>query len=197
MPADTVIQNDGPESHYIGTLWPESSTAPDALRYANQTSWPHSAWQSVIASFIPAYKAGLPASSMTPPSGTLAVGSMWYKTILQSSVCPVPDSTYYYNKPAGFSTGRDNLNWAIVLAGSATGAGMQLRAVSNGVVLTTVPVTAGLNYGAAGPVQPGPQRVELVDRNGNVVRTARSGINVSGGCPDGIYNFNYQVSGFV
>lgn len=135
---------------------------------------------------------------MTPPSGgPIAVGSMWYKTILQSSVCPVPDSTYYYNKPAGFSTGRDNLNWAIVLASSAAGTGMQIRAVSNGVVLTTMPATAGLNYGAAGSVTPGPQRVELVDRNGNVVLTARSVINVSGGCPDGIYNFNYQVAGLA
>lgn len=40
---------------------------------------------------------------MRPPSGQDAVGAMWYKTVLQDTVCPYPDATQYSSKPRGFA----------------------------------------------------------------------------------------------
>ncbi len=124
---------------------------------------------------------------MAPPSGTPAIGAMWYKTILQgASYCGA-------TQPQGFSQGRDALNWAVVLpAGSS---GMQVRATSNGVVLQTVGVYPGLNYGSPAGVQAGVQTLQLLDAGKNVVMTSTTGMSVSSGCPDGIYNMNYQVVG--
>lgn len=124
---------------------------------------------------------------MSPPSGTAAVGALWYKTILQSAVC---DGAA---QPQGFENGRDALNWAIVLP--AESSGMQVRVVSNGWVLQITNVYQGLNYGSPAGVQAGEQRVELLDSGGDVVMTAGGGMDVSEGCPDGIYNMNYQVVG--
>ncbi|KAK4692441.1 hypothetical protein P7C71_g4764, partial [Lecanoromycetidae sp. Uapishka_2] len=184
---DAAAGNDGPESHYIGNLWPEANTNPQGLLYASQTSYPHTAWQPLITSFIQAWKAGGSPSSMSPPSGTAAIGVLWYKTILQAAVCNGD------TKPQGFENGRDALNWAIVLpAGSS---GMQVRLTSNGNVLQTIGVNSGLNYGSPAGVQAGDQMLELLDAGGHVIMTANNGSSVSSGCPDGIYNMNYQVVG--
>lgn len=125
---------------------------------------------------------------MTPSSGT-AVGAIWYKDIMQSSVCSSD------TKPAGFSQGADDVNWSVVLASSASG--YQVRIISNGIVLQTVTVSPGLNSGKAGGIKPGPQVMQLLDNTGRVALTAQGGKQVSSGCPDGIFNMNYQVVGLV
>ena len=72
---------------------------------------------------------------------------------------------------------------------------MQVRTISNGVVLQTANVYPGMNWGSPSGVQAGVQVLELVDSGGNVVMSATGGKCVSSGCPDGIYNMNYQVVG--
>lgn len=127
---------------------------------------------------------------MTPPANTLAVGAMWYKTTLHTATCPSSATV-----PEGWTTGTDSLNWAIVLASGQEG--MQVRAISNGVVLQTAAVSPGLNSGSRSGVQAGNQLLELQDASGTVVWSATGGRCVSSGCPDGIYNMNYQVVGLA
>lgn len=124
---------------------------------------------------------------MAPPSGATAVGAMWYKTILQSSTCSGA------TQPDGWSTGTDSISWAIVLSSGSSG--MKVRATSNGVVISTVDVNPGLNFGSPTGVKAGAQMLELLDSAGKVVMTSTGGQCVSSGCPEGMYNMNYQVVG--
>ena len=179
----TDNQNDGPESHYIGNVWPEGSDS--SVKYcAPQSSFPHTAWQPLVTSFINAYKSG---GGMAPPNGATAVGSMWYKTILQSSSCSGA------TLPDGWSTGTDSLTWAVVLPSNAYG--MKVRLTSNGHVISTVNVNPGLNFGSPAGVRAGTQLLQLLNAAGTVVMTATGGACVSAGCPLGLYNMNYQVVG--
>ena len=127
---------------------------------------------------------------MVPPANTQAVGALWYKTVTKASTCPNNAPT-----PQGWETATDSLNWAIVLASGSSG--MKVRVLSNGVVLQTTGVYPGLNYGSPSGIQAGVQRLEVVDASGNVVMSATGGKCVSNGCPDGIYNMNYQVVDLV
>lgn len=101
----------------------------------------------------------------------------------------------YWDKPEGFEMGTDSLNWAVVLPQGSVG--MRIRAVSNDVVLSTVGVGSGLNYGAPDEVKVGEQRLELLDAAGDIVMSAIGGRRVEVDCPDGIYNMNYQVVGMA
>ena len=177
------MKNDGGESHYIGNLWPEVNTNAQANLYSYPS---HTAWQPLIGSFIRAWKAGHSASSMTTSTGT-ALGAIWYKDILQSSYCSGD------TQPTGFSAGTDAVNWAIVVAESNLG--YNVRLTSNGAVLDTVDLHVGLNYGSTSTVNAGSQLVQVLNSSGNVILTAQGGKEVSGGCPDGVYNMNYQVVG--
>ena len=192
----THLTNDGPESHYCGNLWEEQNNDTRPSRYANQKDWDHSAWQPLLASFAQAFKAELGPHSMTTPNEEVAIGALWYKTVLQSTICPTePDlisEDYEYSvKPDGFETGTDQLNWAVVIPFSSSG--LSIRAISNGQVISTVQLTAGLNYGSATGVSEGQQRLELVDSSGTVVLAATGGRCISSNCPDCIYNMNPQV----
>ena len=113
---------------------------------------------------------------------------MWYKTISQNETCP---ST----QPTGWAEGTDSLNWAVVLAAGSSG--MQISAISNGVVLQNVGVNPGLNFGSPGGLQYGAQMLQLLDSSGNVVMSTGEGACVSPDCPNGIYNMNLQVVGLV
>lgn len=193
--SDNSPQNDGPESHYIGNIWPESNSDPQPAPYASQTQFPHTAWQPLITSFINAWKAGGSASSMSPPSGVPAVGAIWYKTIWQNTICPKDGQGMYWEKPCGFDTGTDSLNWAVIIpAGSS---GMQIRAISNNVILSTVNANPGLNFGSPSAVQAGEQRLELLDAGGNIMMSTTGGRCIQTDCPDGIYNMNYHVVGLT
>ena len=177
------MKNDGGESHYIGNLWPEVNSNAQANLYSSAS---HTAWQPLIRSFIRAFKAGYSASSMTTSTGTV-LGAIWYKDILQSSYCSGD------TQPTGFSAGTDAINWAIVVA--EAGLGYKIRLTSNGAVLDTADLHVGLNYGSTSTINAGSQLVQVLDSSGDVIRTAEGGPDVSGGCPDGIYNMNYQVVG--
>ena len=127
---------------------------------------------------------------MAPPSGVAAVGALWYKTMLKSAICPADPGNDRVNKPDGWESGNDVLNWGIVAPSDKS---YSVRLISNGKVLGTVALKAGLNYGAQSGVIPGPQRMELIDASGTVVFAASGGRCISDGCPDCIYNMNYQV----
>lgn len=89
---------------------------------------------------------------MVPPQGEIAVGAMWYKAITQSVNCPGAD------KPDGFDTGSDTLNWAVVVA-----PGLEGLAVRGGNPIQVATLVPGLNMGQFTGFQPGPQRMELWD----------------------------------
>jgi len=130
---------------------------------------------------------------MEPPSGQPAVGALWYKTILQDSVCPIDENplvSNYSMKPDGFETGIDQLNYAVVV--EVGGSGYSLQPWSNGVALTPVQLVPGLNYGSFTGIQAGYQRLEMY-KNGAIVLAATGGRCISAGCPDCIYNMNLQV----
>ncbi len=124
---------------------------------------------------------------MAPPSGATAIGSMWYKTILQGATCSGA------TQPTGWSTGTDSLSWAVVLPSNSSK--MKVRLTSNGKVISTVSVNPGLNFGSPTGVQAGAQMLQLLNAAGTVVMTATGGLCVSSGCPQGMYNMNYQVVG--
>lgn len=207
--------NNGPESHYMGNLWPEANDDYQASLYSGLT-WDHTAWQPIYTSFINTFKAKLPASKMAPPPerNLPAVGSLWYKTILQNQACNnvtyngtdsttnlnttgcppnVADSCYYYEKPRGYANGTDALNWAVVLDPQVSSKTYTLQGISNGKVLGEQTLKSGLNYGAFGGIQPGAQSLRVLDASGNVVlatEAGRRGVNET--CTS-IYNMNYEV----
>ena len=187
------MQNDGPESHYIGTLWTEPNTDAQPAIYATELHASHVGWQPIIASFSAAFKAGLSASSMTPPGGASVVGAIWYKTILQRTVCPNDGSSLYTQKPNGFDQGADSLNWAIVMPLSTVG--WTAVAYSDNAQIGQWSLGGGLNYGAFPNLRAGLQRLEVRDASAQVVKVAAGGRCVSAGCPDLIYNMNPQVIG--
>lgn len=187
------MQNDGPESHYIGTLWTEANTDPQPEIYATELHASHVGWQPLIASFNTAFKAGVLATGMTPPGGASAVGAIWYKTILQSAVCSNEGSNLYTQKPNGFNQGTDSLSWAIVLPPST--AGWSAVAYSDNAQIGQWSLSGGLNYGAGSGLRAGLQRLEIRDASGKVIKVAAGGRCVSDKCPDLIYNMNPQVVG--
>lgn len=184
------LQNDGPESHYIGNLWLEQNNDTQPGLYATQADAPHTGWQPLISSFIQAFKGGSSSLEMTPVSGDWA-GALWYKTMLQSSQCPNEGISQYTVKPDGWEAGSDALNWAIVLPAGTIG--YSVRFISNGVEIGVYDLVDGLNYGEVLGVQAGYQSMELLDASGSVVTGASGGRCVSAECPDCIYNMNPQV----
>ncbi|EHL00387.1 putative Glucan endo-1,3-alpha-glucosidase agn1 [Glarea lozoyensis 74030] len=179
--------NDGPESHYIGNIWPEANGDEAAGKYASQASAPHKAWLPVISSFITAYKSSLPSTSAVPPSSAAAVGAMWYSTILKTASCPSD------TKPGGFSLAKDQINWSIVLPKNANG--YTVSFTSGSTQLASANLVPGFNYGATSTIKAGAQKMVLKDGSGKTLLTAASTRDVSSGCPDGIYNLNPQVVG--
>lgn len=186
---EVITWNDGPESHYIGNIWPEanSDTAPGL--YASQATWPHAAWQPLVSSFTTAFKNGQAASKMTPADGSVAVGSAWYRTELSSASCSGATA------PSGWDQGSDLLYWAVVLNPSA-GDGYTVTVQSGSGASSTTDLSAGLNYGSSSSFASGAQKVTVKDANGNVILSATGGMCVSDGCPNSIYNANYQVLPF-
>jgi hypothetical protein len=184
---EVITWNDGPESHYIGNVWPEANGNADANLYSSQDTWPHSGWQPLIASFITAFKNNQPATKMTPADGSVASGAAWYRTELSTVTCSGA------SKPGGWDQGNDKLYWAVVLNPSAA-SGYTVTVKSGSSTAVTKKLTAGLNHGGYdGQFATGAQRLTVQDPDGNVIMTATGGMCVSEGCPNDIYNANYQV----
>ncbi|KAH8662391.1 glycosyl hydrolase family 71-domain-containing protein [Xylariales sp. PMI_506] len=204
--------NDGPESHYIGNLWPEQNTDAQPAAYSNNGNWSHAAWRPLVASFITAFKNGDSAAEMTPPTNiddfrgtddyysTTVMGAIWYKTILVDSiVCPLDGKTLYNDKPSGFENGTNTVYFATVLDPEADpGYTIKIYTVDGAKVAATIDLDSGLTYGSSGlDLSAGAQYAEILDPSGNVVAYANGGLCVSSDCPSGIYNSNYQVLPFI
>ncbi|SCV50154.1 uncharacterized protein FFFS_09366 [Fusarium fujikuroi] len=186
--------NDGPEAHYIGNLWAEQNNDTQPYFYANQETWDHTGWQPLVSSFVNAYKTGQSASQMTPMNGDVLVGAAWYRTELSDVKCPYEGNDAYYNKPDGWDDDVNYLYYAIILNPSY---GPGYKVTVSGTTEHTAPLNPGMNYGyGAGEVQTGAQRITVKDPSGNVIYSATGGMCVSDGCPNYIYNGNYQVLPF-
>lgn len=121
--------------------------------------------------------------------GGSALGVMWYKSILQSSVCPNGDH------PEGWQLGQDVINWAIVI-NPGTDTSSYVLKVSNGVAtFQHTGLTAGLNSGQDALVAGSPS-MELWDGSTRLY-VASGGRSVSSGCPDTIFNMNEIVVGLT
>ena len=167
---EIITWNDGPESHYIGNLWPEANTNPQGLTYAAPGAANHSGWQTLIAAFLTSYKnpAGstkryVPPATIAPPG--LPYGALWYKAILQNASCPNDDggtsfTPSFYEKPSGFDTGDDLLHYGVYIPLDATGWRVNLS--SNGVVIGSVAAHPGFNFGnSTGIVRAGSQVMKV------------------------------------
>ena len=175
-----ITWNDGPESHYIGNVWPEANPQVATTVYS---VYDHSGWQQLIHYFIQSYKCVPPPTFFAPQ-----IGVMWYKTILQSANCPQD------TKPANFDDGDDLVHWAVFLAPSV--GTCQVRLVTGTTVLGLYTIGAGANFGNTTVGTPaGVPTMEIINGTGKVLAVASGGEPVSNGCPDGIYNMNYQVIG--
>lgn len=168
------------------------------------SDWSHTAWQPLIEAFITSYKEGGTISSMvTPNNHGYAAGAMWYKTILQDASCINDDGKYgstgssqYWEKPDGFDSGSDTISWAVVMPLGTYYYTMNIY--SGGTLLKQgIALSAGLNYGEVPGMKAGVQKMEMLDEGGNIFMTATGGRCVSSGCPDFIYNMNYQVIGLT
>ncbi|KAL1624390.1 hypothetical protein SLS56_007794 [Neofusicoccum ribis] len=198
--AQLLTWNDGPESHYIGTIWPEQNNDTEPNLYATQRAAPHNAIQPLLASFTQAFKRGLSSGDMAPANdSTDAVGALWFKPILASTACAnEDDGNLHHEKPDGYDVAVDVAAWAVVVAPDAVDAGrsLTLRGFSGGEAMPQdVELTAGLNFGNFSTLRSGAQCMEVRDADGKVVFVASGSREVSDDCPDGIYNLNPQILG--
>ncbi|KAJ7598954.1 glycoside hydrolase [Mycena floridula] len=185
-----ITWNDGPESHYVGDIWPESNSDADPARYVtSDPKFSHKAWLPLIRSFADAYRNGGNAQTMAVADGSAALGVMWYKSILQSSVCPNGDH------PSSWELGKDQLNWALVIQPGTNTANYVLRIFSGSASFQRTGLTAGLNSNFE-TLSAGDQRMELW-AGSTLIYRAQGGRTVSSGCPDGIFNMNPTVVGLA
>ncbi|KAF4958030.1 hypothetical protein FSARC_11127 [Fusarium sarcochroum] len=187
--------NDGPESHYIGDVWPEQNDAPTPAHYM---TLPHKGWLPLIGSFNTAFKGD---GVMKPHGGETVTGAFWYKSILSDTKCTASAKAVgieekYMSKPEFYDTARDLGTYAIVLPQGASG--WSLKVSSGGKADTITGLKGGLNYGNTG-LRAGAQSIQVIDSSGKVVATAGGGRCVYGGdaCPDCIYNVNPNVVQFT
>ncbi|KAI0636141.1 glycoside hydrolase [Trametes polyzona] len=180
---EIITWNDAGESHYIGNCWPEAiSSAPAIQAYSN--GYDHTHWQDVLAPFIVAYKNGKRSLSDVTPFGAFA-GAFWYRPLLKTASC----SSDGLGKPSGWQNAQDEIDIAMLLPASSSGA--TLRVYSGGSLVATIPTKPGLNM-ASVPIRTGPQRVELVAANGSILGAGSSTQDVVADT-SGVCNFNYQV----
>ncbi|KAJ6459194.1 hypothetical protein C8R47DRAFT_1328029 [Mycena vitilis] len=186
-PYVTIISwNDGPESHYMGNVWPEQNTDIEPARYVSAgTRWDHGGLRTLFKEFIAAYKAPkVDANSynMVASSPTSVDGAMWYRSTTRDAKC---DSSSY---PDNWDAGVDVVNWAVVIGASV---GDITVKVTTGSVTFTYPISArrGLFYQSTGPRQSGQQKMEVFSGT-TLIAVAQGGRCVSNLCLDGIYNMN-------
>jgi glucan endo-1,3-alpha-glucosidase len=179
------FQNDGGESHYIGNLWEDGYIiTPKILQYANTSTYPHYAWQPLITSFINAYKSGLDASQMRPPSGD-PIGAMWYHPNLMNCTG--------HENISGSGSAQDAVNYAVVMPADTTG--MEIIVTSGGTQIDQRLLQPGLNYASVAPMLPGLQRVEIISGGNTTIMAATSFVDVPE--TSDMCNFNYFVEGLV
>ncbi|EEU34917.1 uncharacterized protein NECHADRAFT_79819 [Fusarium vanettenii 77-13-4] len=192
---NVLTWNDGPESHYVGSIWPEQNTDPEPAHYMKL---PHKGWQRVLGSFIAAFKGD---GVMRPFGSDTVTGAFWYKSILSDTKCSatpkdVGIEQQYLNKPESYETATDKGAYAVVLPQGASGWSMRVH--SGGKTDTITGLKGGLNSGNT-QLNAGAQSVEILNLAGQVVAVAGGGRCVYGGdaCPDCTYNINPNVVEFT
>lgn len=201
----TAFQNDGPESHYVGNLWPEQNTdtMPKIYAMGDKSREAHKGWRNLIKSFNIAYKSN---AEMRPVNGEKATGAFWYKTILSSTKCSSDPGkasggdSQYLVKPDGFDSASDLVSYAVVLPDPESGKTEEwsLRFHSGSKISTITGLKPGLNFGNSAAVV-GAQSMELiqhVDGSDFIIATAEGGRCIYDDCPDCIYNMNPHVAAF-
>ena len=100
---------------------------------------------------------------MVPQDGSVAVGALWYKTILTKSVVCPDYPGVYYDKPDGFLNGTDTSFWAVVLDPAAASGpySVTVYSATSSEATSTGKLGPGLNMGfSAAMVAAGEQRME-------------------------------------
>lgn len=129
---------------------------------------------------------------MTPQSSQVT-GAMWYKTILVDSVaCGYESASQFYEKPDGFDKAADDVWWAIILSPHA---GTGWKYIVSGEVDHENALSPGFNWGSSAGKVAGAQKLQVINPSGDVVMSATGGLCVDSGCPNLLYNSNYQVLG--
>lgn len=138
---------------------------------------------------------------------TVGVGAMWYSPLPMDAECPYDDNTEdqtvqygFWEKPYGYESRSDAVNWALVLEPAY--AGSKLELYSGGELLGTWEgLVAGLNYAntVTGARNPGAQYMRVIDPSGSIVLTASGGecAYQSTQCLRAIYDLNFEVLPFI
>ncbi|KAF2170853.1 glycoside hydrolase family 71 protein [Zasmidium cellare ATCC 36951] len=190
---EVITWNDAGESHYIGNIWGEGYN-PQELAYGNVQDWPHFGWQSLVASFIDAFKSGKDSSSMFPASGQKPAGAMWYRTFPKNASC----SEDPMGRPNGAGSAVDSVNFAVAVPTSAHG--YTLVVTSGTTKLQTFTLQPGLNYAAVPGLNMGTQRADIYAPNSNTPALSAAGghaVTSEPSLPSNICNFNFQVVPFT
>ncbi|KAJ7346999.1 glycoside hydrolase [Mycena albidolilacea] len=189
----TIISwNDGPESHYIGDIWPKQNTDAEPARcVCAGTRWDHGGLRPLIKDFIDAYETQTTPytgpESMPALSPSSVEGAMWYRTVTADSTCDA--STY----PSNAVAGAEVVNWAIVVGAFLTAVSIR---ITSGSTVTNYPISSfGFHYGSTAK-KSGQQKIEVFS-GGTLIAVGQGGRCVSAQCPDGIYNMNDIVVGVV
>ena len=83
------------------------------------------------------------------------------------------------------------MNWAVVVPAS----GMYVRLITNGVYLRLTNLSPGLNFGSPEGMQAGTQVLQMAKQGQPTFASCQGSGGVTASCPQGFYNFNYQVVG--
>ncbi|KAF4462471.1 Glucan endo-13-alpha-glucosidase agn1 [Fusarium albosuccineum] len=185
--------NDGPESHYIGNIWPEQNHEYQPWKYMNPDRYDHSAWQPLVRSFNDAFKKeGATAANMAPSGSKLVEGAIWYPSFPRDTDCQGPDG-FYSEKPINYKAGTEGVYFALVMK-QGLPSGYTLKIFSGNTETPAVyDLKAGLNYGSAEALNKGAQYLEILDPSGKRVAYSDGGMCVTPSCPRGIYSRNYHV----
>lgn len=173
--------NDAGESHYIGNVWP-NTIMHDGVRKYND-GYDHSGWQILLKSLIVAYKNE--SDILLPTNDRNAEGAFWYRTIFTQSSCDADP----LGKPSNWETAEDVINVAVVLSPEAKEA--TINVYSGGSTVFSKKGKLGLNAFSA-PMKVGTQKVEVVDKKGNVILGA-TGTKLVVADSD-FHNYNYVVT---
>ncbi|KAF2801743.1 uncharacterized protein BDZ99DRAFT_528212 [Mytilinidion resinicola] len=195
-----ITWNDGPESHYFGTLWPEQNTDYAPSIYAFDLGWSQNARQPVLASFIKAFKHdGTTKRDMVPHPNFQIRGSsrrdlpedmhgvLMYKSIMLKTKCP-PFAT----PPEGYDSAHDFLNFTLTIPAGSTG-----WKIKGGSPAQSFPLQGCLNHGVFTFTEAGHQIVQVYDNTNKNVMTASSRRCIHEDCPDGEWVLNHQTIPFL
>ncbi|RYO89188.1 hypothetical protein DL766_006147 [Monosporascus sp. MC13-8B] len=86
--------NDEPKGHYISGLWYEQNHDPRPWNYVMQPYFDHTGWQTLVASFIDAWKNSRSDANMRPMNGKVASDALSYEAIVR-------DENAYWRRRAG------------------------------------------------------------------------------------------------